>query len=58
MADDLDDLGELGMKNFKPAKKGAIFLFDMGHYYILLHDKNRLSKIKDILVPENKNEKK
>jgi len=44
--------------DFNPAKKAALFLFDMGHYYILLHDKNRLSKIKDILVPENKNEKK
>ena len=50
MADDLDDLGELGMKNFKPAKKGAIFLFDMGHYYILLNDKTMVSGINDILL--------
>ena len=53
VADDLDDLVELGIQGFKPATKGAFFLFDMGHYYILIHDKTMVLKINNILLHDN-----
>ena len=49
-----DDMVDLELENFEPAKTGAIFFSDRAYYYILQQTKEKLQNLKKILEEEKK----
>ena len=49
-----DDMIDLELENFEPAKTGAIFFSDRAYYYILQQTKEKLQNLKKILEEEKK----